>query len=161
MNFSAMIQSQYLAALEMLKGTITRCPESIWNSPDDKTPFWQIAYHTLFFTHLYIQDSIKTYAPWHLHRNDYESLGHDAAHIAEPYDKATVLDFMEFCGQEVAKMVPELNLEGESGFDWLPMNKLELQIYNIRHIQQHTGELMERLGGRTGAKLDWVSFKRG
>jgi hypothetical protein len=36
------------------------------------------------------------------------------------------------------------------------MTTLELQIYSIRHIMQHTGELMERLGTRIGAEIDWV-----
>ncbi len=55
-------------------------------------------------------------------------------------------------------MVPALDLAGASGFDWLPMNKLELQFYNIRHLQLHTGELCERLG--TEAKIDvaWVGM---
>ncbi|MEW6285814.1 MAG: hypothetical protein AB1509_06275 [Chloroflexota bacterium] len=35
-------------------------------------------------------------------------------------------------------------------------NKLELQIYNIRHIQQHTGELYERLR-RYDVKLNSVT----
>ena len=44
-----------------------------------------------------------------------------------------------------------------NGFDWLPMNKAELQIYTIRHLQQHAGEtLMERLGSRAGIDVDWV-----
>ena len=45
------------------------------------------------------------------------------------------------------------------GFYWLPFNKLELQFYNIRHIQQHTGELYERLGTRENIELDWVSIQ--
>ena len=39
------------------------------------------------------------------------------------------------------------------------MGKLELQIYNLRHLQQHTGELMERLGSRAGIDVDWVGMK--
>jgi hypothetical protein len=33
---------------------------------------------------------------------------------------------------------------------------LELQIYTIRHIMQHTGELLERLSARSDAQIDWV-----
>ena len=56
--------------------------------------------------------------------------------------------------------VPQLDLEAESGFGWLPFGKLELQFYNIRHLQQHTGELMERLGTRAHVDVDWVGMKR-
>jgi hypothetical protein len=52
-----------------------------------------------------------------------------------------------------------LDLEAESGFNWLPFDKLELQIYNIRHIQQHTGELYERLGTSGSIELSWVGMK--
>ena len=150
MDFTAIISSQYLASLEMLKQTITRCPESIWNSPEDKTKFWYIAYHALFYTHLYLQDSEKTFASWP---------AGTAPKISEPYDQETVLNYLAFCQQQVAERTPSLKLEAESGFNWLPFSKLELQIYNIRHLQQHTGELMERLGTRTGAELDWVAMK--
>jgi hypothetical protein len=51
--------------------------------------------------------------------------------------------------------LPQLNLEGPEG-NGRSMTTLELQIYSIRHIMQHTGELMERLGTRTGAEIDWV-----
>jgi hypothetical protein len=38
---------------------------------------------------------------------------------------------------------------------------LELQFYTIRHIQQHTGELMERLGSRADLEINWVGIKPG
>jgi len=52
MNLSEILVSQYQASLEMLKQTITRCPEPLWNSPGDKTKFWHIAYHTLLYPSL-------------------------------------------------------------------------------------------------------------
>ena len=163
MDTVAVIRSQYLASMEMLKQTISQCPESIWNSPDDKTKFWNIAYHVLYFTHLYLQDTLQTFKKWPRHREEYQFLGHTpwpphaAPKIGEPLDKETVLDYLAFCQQQVKERVPCLNFEAESGFEWLPFNKLEVQIYSIRHLQQHTGELMERLGTRTGIELDWVA----
>ena len=75
MDYSEIIISQYQAALEMLKQTIAKCPEPVWNSPDDKTKFWHIAYHALFYTHLYLQDSEQTFIPWSKHRKEYQFLG--------------------------------------------------------------------------------------
>ena len=51
-----------------------------------------------------------------------------------------------------------MDLEAEAGFYWLPFDKLELQIYNIRHIHQHTGELCERLGAQGGIEVGWVGM---
>lgn len=157
MDIPAILISQYQASLEMLKQTITKCPESIWNAASDKNKFWQVAYHALFFTHLYVADSEEAFTPWIKHRDGYDDF--EAQQIGEPYDKDTVLEYLAFCQQEVAERVPRLNLE--EGFDGRPYTKLELQIYSIRHIMQHTGELMERLGTRIDAQIDWVGSKHG
>jgi hypothetical protein len=52
--------------------------------------------------------------------------------------------------------VDNVDIDGPSGFDWLPGSRLAAQIYTIRHLQQHTGELMERLGARAGKDVDWA-----
>jgi hypothetical protein len=49
-----------------------------------------------------------------------------------------------------------MGLEAQSGFYWLPFGKLELQFYNVRHIQQHTGELCERLGATGDIEVEWI-----
>jgi len=68
------------------------------------------------------------------------------------------LAYVGFCRERAAALVPELDLEVASGFHWLPYTKLELQFYSIRHLQQHTGELMERLGP-LAEKVDWVGSR--
>jgi hypothetical protein len=163
MDLPAVIASQYQAALEMLRQSVEKCPDTLWDSQDDKTKFWHIAYHALFYTHLYLSDSEATFTPWAKHRPEYQFMGptpwppHAPPRIGEPYDKATILEYVEFCRREVDERVPQLDLASSaSGFDWLPLGKLELQFYTIRHIQQHTGELMERLGSRAGVEVDWV-----
>ena len=156
MDLAAILISQYQASLEMLKQTITRCPESIWNAASDKNKFWQVAYHALYFTHEYLADSYETFTPWVKHRDVYDF---DESQIFEPYDKETVLEYLAFCQQEVAERVPRLNLEEPEGHG-RSMITLELQIYSIRHLMQHTGELMERLGARTDAQIDWVGSIR-
>jgi hypothetical protein len=162
MHYPEILMSQYLAALEMLKQTITECPAALWNSPDDKTKFWQIAYHALFYTHLYLQDSEQTFTPWLKHRPEYQFIGqvpwppHSPPQIGEPYDQETVLEYLAFCQRQVTERVPQVNGDAPSGFEWLPFSKLELQLYTLRHIQQHTGELMERLGVRANIEIQWV-----
>jgi hypothetical protein len=159
MDIAAILISQYLASLEMLKQTITMCPESIWNAASDKNKFWQSAYHALFFTHEYLQDPDAAIIPWIKHRAGYEDF--PAPPMGEPYDKATILEYLAFCQQQVADRVPRLNLEAPERYGDRSMLTLELQIYSIRHIMQHAGELMERLGARTDAEIDWVGRKVG
>ena len=77
----------------------------------------------------------------------------------EPYTKAELLAFWQHAQAWAEKAVAALDLEAASGFPWLPFNKLELQFYNIRHLQQHTGELCERLGTLAGIDVEWVGMK--
>jgi hypothetical protein len=166
MDYKNAIRSQYHAALEMLKQAIARCPESLWDNPGDKIRFWHVAYHALFYTHLYLQNSEKEFVPWVKHRNQSQFLGrlpwppHDKPEIGEPYSREDILSYLEVCQEQVEERVASVNLEAESGFSWLPFSKMELQIYNIRHIQQHAGELMERLGTQANIEIDWVAMRR-
>jgi hypothetical protein len=162
MDTKRIIQSQYFAALAMLKQAIDKCPQTLWDAAEDKNRFWHVAYHALFYTHLYLQDAVKDFQPWKNHRDQYQFMGqvpwppHDPPKIGEPYTREQVLAYLDFVRQQVQERVPALDLEAASGFEWLPFGKLELQFYNLRHLQQHTAELYERLGARAGIDLDWI-----
>jgi hypothetical protein len=150
MDTHKIIQSQYLAALEMLKQVIVKCPAALWNAPGDKDKFWNKAHHALFYAHLYLQGTEQHFKPWEKH-HDPDTGG--------SFTQAEVLEYLVFVQKQVETLVQNLDLEAESGFYWLPFGKLELQLYNIRHIQQHTGELYERLGTRENIELDWVGIQ--
>jgi hypothetical protein len=162
MEIRPIIQSQYLAGLEMLSQAVEKCPESLWDALNDKNKFWHIAYHALFYTHLYLHPSEKEFKPWEKHRPDYESMGplpwapDQVPKIGEPYSQNEILEFISICQTKLNELVPSLELQESSGFSWLPFNKLELQLYNIRHLMLHTGELCERLGTQAGVNVGWV-----
>ncbi|MEZ4714174.1 MAG: DinB family protein [Caldilineaceae bacterium] len=164
MDIHAIICSQYHAAIGMLEQAVQKCPETLWAAAEDKVKFWHIAYHGLFFVHLYLQKTVGDFAPWPKHRENYEVMGrtpwppYEKPEIGEPYTKADIQEYIDFCRQQVDMCVPPTDMDAESGFDWLPMSKFELQIYSIRHLQQHTGELMERLGTRAGIDVDWIGM---
>ena len=148
MNTLQAIQSQYLSALEMLKQVIVQCPEQLWGAPGDEDSCWHRCYHALYYTHLYLQVCEDDFQPWHKqHKPDQYSY----------YYQSEVLEYLGFVQQQVKLLVPSLNLEATSGFDWLPFNKFELQLYNIRHIQQHAGEMFERIGSKAELEFYWVS----
>jgi hypothetical protein len=148
MNLYRAIQSQYLASLEMLKQVIVKCPETLWDAPGNQDRFWRKSYHALFYAHLYLQNAEKDFVPWEKHHDPDGEM---------PFTKDEVLEYLSFVEGQVLERVPATDLEAESGFYWLPFDKLELQLYNIRHIQQHTGELYERLGTNENVELGWVS----
>ncbi len=152
MNIQRVIQSQYLSALAMLKQAIIKCPLAMWDAPQDKDRSWFKAYHALYYAHLYLQPTRDDFVRWR---------GHGKPGSSPPLPKEEVLDYLAFVEQEVIRRVPVTDLEAESGFHGIRVDKLELQFVNIRHIQQHTGELYERLGARRNVKLDWAERRHG
>jgi hypothetical protein len=168
MEIKGIIQSQYLASLEMLKSAIVECPDSMWDDPGPGNKFWQVAFHAIFYSHLYLQSKEEDFKAWEKHRDEYQFMGtlpwppHDEPKIGEPYTRAEVLVYLELCQEQVKNIIPLVDLESsESGFSWLPFGKLELQFYNIRHLQQHIGELCERLGSEAGVNVNWVGIAQG
>jgi hypothetical protein len=156
MDTHTVIRSQYHATLDMLEEAIRVCPKALWTDSSHTNAFWRVAYHTVFFTHLYLSESLAGFVPWSKGRPKVESLG-VKSDVGEPYSVGELLEYLAFCRRQVDDKVPALDLETASGFEWLPMNKLELQFYNIRHTQHHTGQLSERLRTAADVGLRWVA----
>ena len=156
------IRSQYHATLSMMQQAVEKYPPALWNRSEDKNRTWQVAYHALFYTQLYLQPTLDDFVPWPGHIADAENMDPELlageAETEAPYTQEDILDYITFCRGRVDDIVPLLDLEGGSGFHWLPMSKIELQIYSIRHLQTHIGELAERLWTAAGVEIDWVSM---
>jgi len=157
MELKEIIQSQYLAALAMLEQVIQKCPNSLWVETKQKNQFWRIAYHVLFYVHLYLQPEETDFVPWEKHQEHYPLLD-EKLEFGKPYSQEEVLAYLQVCRRQVKRLVPLLDLHGPSGFYWLPFSKIELQFYNIRHLQQHTGELSERLWVEANQEINWVGM---
>jgi len=156
------IRSQFHAALSMMQQAVEKCPPTLWHRAEDRNKYWQVVYHALFYTHLYLQSTAQDFAPWSGHIPKSERMAPipnplpDEAETGPAYTKEEMLNFLAFCRQQVDNVVPTLDLHTESGFDWLPMSKIEVQFYSMRHLQLHIGELAERLWVANGIEVDWV-----
>lgn len=161
MDEKAVIKSQYFAGLEMLRQAVEKCPVDLWADPAYKNQSWNIAYHTLMYVHFYLQEKEETFVPWSKHRQGYHAFepGKDGED-KEPYTQAEVLEFIDLIEAQLDALVDPLDLQAESGFYWLPFNKLELQFYNIRHLMLHTGELAERIWQAAGEEVGWVGMRQ-
>lgn len=161
MDIRAALHSQFHAALSMLAESVEKCPDSEWTSERYTSPTWRIAYHALFYTHLYLQKNIGEFHAWIGHREKAEDLSvpletSQAKGVdIEPFTRQEIREYLAFLRTEVDARLSEVNLEGPSGFDWLPFSKLELQVYNLRHLQQHVGEIDQRLG-EAGMEVHWI-----
>ena len=165
MDLRSALKAQYHAALEMLRDTIDRCPDDLWTAGGHPSQYWQIAYHALFFTHLYLQPNEEAFHPWAHHRQEYQCLEqvpwppHGPPHLGKPYTKEEVLEYWRICDGMIDAGVDALDLDASTcGFFWYDMPKLDHQLMNTRHIQHHAGQLDDRLR-IVGGEIGWLGSK--
>ena len=162
------IASQYGAALQMLENAIVKCPAKQWTEKVGNPPFWHVAYHVIFCTDMYLSAGPAKFKPRAFHRKNYNFLTRlpwppfKPVVADEPYEKKVLLEYIEFCRAKVAKVMSEeteASLARKSGFPWLSFSRMQLHLYNIRHVQHHTGALNSFLW-RCGAEgSQWVGSK--
>ncbi len=166
------LKSQYHAGLAMLRKAIEVCPESLWVDTDYRNPFWRVAYHALFYTHLYLHPDEASFTAWERHQTSLQHLDdvpgpaeieellepvHRIPQSGEPFTKADVLEYWSICDRMVDDAIDAMNLEApDSGFSWYPVSKLEHQIVELRHLQHHTAQLVDRLRASEDAGVEWV-----
>ncbi|HEX8693715.1 MAG TPA: DinB family protein [Longimicrobium sp.] len=169
--FRAALKQQYHAALAMLREAIERCPGELWAGGGYLNPFWRIAYHTLYFTHLYLQSNQADFRPWEHHQtglqdmdgvpgppelDDVLELPHRPPQTGVPYTKAELLTYWSLCDGMVDGAVDAHDLlDPECGFSWKKRSRAEHQVSSIRHIQHHTAQLGERLRTTAGIGVGW------
>lgn len=155
------IISQYKASLKMLKNTIEKCPENAWNNDEYDSAYWRLVYHALYFSALYLSENPEKFTPWRGHRDDYEDLGsvirdNKPVVFDKVFTKEEMLEYAESIMVKSENAVRETSADEKSGFNWLPMSRIGVHLYNIRHLQHHTGQLTERLHrmGITGIRWE-------
>jgi DinB superfamily len=164
MEVRSALKSQYHAALKTLHEAIEKCPDAMWDAPaDGPARFWRVGYHTLFFTHFYLQQDQAAFTPWDRHRDEAQymvSVPGDSQRPPKPCDAFTRDDLREYCrvcDDMIDHCVDTLDLSApQCGFPWYTMPTLEHQIVNIRHIQHHAAALSSRLRRSAGIEIGWV-----
>jgi tetratricopeptide (TPR) repeat protein len=120
------------------------------------------AYHALFYTHFYLAPTEADFVPWPMHRAGYNFLGaapgapNDRPKVDKPYQPPELLDYALFCHSEVSRQMASVDFDAPSGFYWLPFSKFELQLYTLRHLAHHTGQLADRLRALARVGVPWV-----
>ena len=164
MDVRSALKSQYDAALKTLHDVFEKCPDGMWNDPaDSSAPFWRVAYHTMYFAHLYLQQNQEAFTPWARHREEANFIssvpreGHPPPKPCEPFTRDDLLEYCNVCDAMVDAGVDALDLSApQCGFPWYKMPTLEHQIVNIRHIQHHAAILSSRLRRSAGISVNWV-----
>jgi hypothetical protein len=163
----AVLKRQYHAAMAMLRGAIERCPDELWHDATPANACWQVAYHALYYTHLYLQPTEAAFRPWPGHRADVQHEDGIAGPsdpasglplLPAPYTRDEVLAYWRHLVATIDGAVDALDLLArDSGFWWYRISKLEHQFVNLRHLQHHAAQLADRVRAAAGAGVDWVS----
>jgi hypothetical protein len=156
------LTSQYRAAVTMLRWAIEAAPDDLWDSADHENRTWRLAYHAVYITRYYLAPSEEGFPPWDGAIEGAESLGgfwEDPAAtvpVEGVHSRDELLGFLNALVAELPDAVAALPLDADSGFEWYPFTRLELHLMNLRHIQHHTGQLIERLKSRGVHGAPWV-----
>jgi hypothetical protein len=157
------LKSQYHAAMGMLMQAVEKCPEDLWLGGSHPNAFWHVAYHAAFFTDFYLQPNHEVFRPWQHHIEGSQFLGpvpgnpQIQAKKDRPYSKAQIIDYLRSCDSSVDGAVDRLDLSApESGFPWYKMSKVEHQFVNLRHLQHHTAQLIDRLRRVADIGIGWI-----
>jgi len=156
------IWQQFGAAIDMFSDAISLCPDHLWtavlwNDPEDARygQFWFIAYHTLFWLDLYLTGSSEGFAP-------------PAPFIRgklpeQPYTKDQIRTYLDQCRRTCQATIEALTDEKARRvctFKWMEPTFLELQLYSMRHVQEHAAQLNLFLGQNGVSGQDWVAIAR-
>ena len=165
------LKGQYHAALAMLRESVELCPDDLWLDESPANAFWRVAYHALFFVHLYMMDTPEDFVPWDGHQGDVQQpdgilgppeQGNPLPVSPDPYSKEQVLAYWRICDDMVDGRVDAMDLsDPTSGFYWYPISNLEHQIVNIRHTAHHAAQLADRVRAALDVGVRWVGSGRG
>jgi len=152
------LANQFGAALAMFADCVEKCPPEHWDDPVAKYPFWQVAYHTLYCTDGYLargEDAFTLHPEFH--PAGWADINEE--YPSRRFEKNEILAYTRFCKEkaqrEFANETPE-SLAADSRFKRRNMSRAELYVYNLRHIEHHTGQL-SAIVRRAGQDPRWVS----
>ncbi len=171
MELREALKEQYHAGLAMLAECVEKCPEGVWIDGENPRTSWRIAFHTAFFTHLYLGQNEEAFEPWpggregihhRLWREPWDVEPSELPEGAERYGRNEILEYIRFVDALVDRTVDALDLASEeTGFSWYKnMSKLSHQLMNLRHLQGHVGQLSELLMAQ-GIDTGWVARSGG
>lgn len=145
---------QFGGVIDMMEKAIKLCSDDLWK----KQEFWYTAYHTLFFLDYYLDENPDQFmppAPFTLSEFD-----PDGALPERMYNKDELLIYLEHCRKKCRQFI--LNAD-ESGMQkrWINPYRdysfFEMIIYNMRHVQHHTGQLNLLIRQVQNEGVGWVS----
>jgi hypothetical protein len=166
-----MVWKQFGAAIDMLDDALVACPDSLWrqavwpdpSAPTRRTEFWYIAYHALFWLDLYLFGSEEGFVP-PAPFTPVEQVDAAGPLPDRPYARDELRAYLASVRQKCRTTIETITDERARqpvSFLWIRegevVSYLELQLFSMRHIQEHAAQLSLLLGQHgIHADYDWV-----
>ena len=162
----------FLAAIDMFTNVVRLCPDELWK---DKK-FFNLTYHTAIFLEYYLSSPVKDFRPiltYTLYAAD--KLPIDAVddviadrHFTKNEVIRQLLTVREKCQSLISQATmdkllarwihdEEVDLHGLCPSVVVNYSLLEILMYNLRHLQHHTGQLNLFMRQQANVATDWIS----
>ena len=162
-----MVWRQFGAAIDMVGDALRDCPDELWekqlwaDQPDQWvaagfSTFWYLSYHTLFWLDLYLTGAEEGFvppAPFDLVEMDSNEV------LPRTYAREELLGYLGYCRRKCQETIGALSHEQACRlcrFAWGELSFAELQLYNLRRVQEHGAQLRMFLGQQAGISTSWV-----
>ncbi len=154
---NGMLWRQFAIAIDTLGSALRDCPDELWekrlwqDQPDQWvaagfSTFWYLGYHALFWLDLYLTGAEEGFTP----PEPFDLVEMDAGEaLPRTYTRAELLGYLEICRERCRQTIADLSVEQAlrlCRFPWGELPFAELQLYNMRHVQEHAAQLHLFLG---------------
>ncbi len=160
-NTKTILWSQYGASIDMLENAIQTCPEEVWQNPNqdpqDWYQYWYLVFHTLFWLDVALFGGTEGFvppAPFGL-----EELDPKGVIPSRAYTKIELQNYLADTRQKCQATIANLTKERANEictYVRADISFLELQLYNLRHVQHHVGQLHVLLRQAGNEPPHWV-----
>ena len=163
-----MLWRQFGASVDMLSECLRDCPDELWekrlwdDQPDQWvasgfSSFWYLSYHTLFWLDLYLTGAEEGFTP----PAPFDLVEMEAGEsLPRIYTREELLGYLETCRRKCQETINTMSNEQARrlcSFSWGELSFAELQLYSLRHVQEHGAQLRMFLGQQAGKSTGWVS----
>ena len=162
-----MLWCQFGAAIDMLRDALRDCPDELWekrlwtDQPNQWvaagfSAFWYLGYHTLFWLDLYLTGAEEGFAP----PAPFDLVEMEPGEVLpRTYTREELLRYLEYCRRRCQETIGALSADRTyrlCRFAWGELPFAELQLYNLRHVQEHAAQLLMFLGQQVGKPASWA-----
>jgi hypothetical protein len=162
-----MLWRQFGAAIDSFGNALHDCPDALWEAqlwPDQPdqwvakgfSSFWYLCYHTLFWLDLYLTGAEEGFTP----PEPFNLVEMEADEVLpRTYTRQELLGYLEICRRRCHVTIAAISGEQAQrlcSFGWGEVPYAELQLYNLRHVQEHAAQLHLFLGQQAGRSTSWV-----